>query len=520
MLSISVAAAAISAAGSQASDATSTPARIDFTRLSDAELSAAYDAAVAREESDSCGFYMPLLLQMETRGTFSNEVSVARAEAELHCAVERKQWDVAYRQIKYLERAGRELSMLYTSWLARMAGALDDSAGRLLGHIDALEAGAEFELESQNIWDLYRELYKAGRQEQRLQLLRDLAVEPRFAKLRDDDREAVLSSLFAAEVENGNIAAATRLIDTVGDPYTMLAALGDRRYAPLWPQLEAKAGSNLNLILNAEVDKELASWKAAPENLRQLQQVAHAYLQAGRFEDVVTLVSAHRPTPGKMAEIEEDMGWALNVEAYALDALGRVAEADAVFDELAAIPVDPKKNDWLVSFVINRGSRLVARGEFAKGLVAVEQAAAIAEISGSDYARMLVRHDRICALSGLDRMNEVMPLLGAVEENMRDAAHIAAAALLCAKSEDKAAAVAIAGLSDPDQRGQMVEALQKPEFELFYTRSVLPSLSERIRPRKDVDAAFKAVARDIPERFIPLFHKRRSEFEANGAAAN
>ena len=95
-----------------------------------------------------------------------------------------------------------------------------------------------------------------------------------------------------------------------------------------------------------------------------------------------------------------------------------------------------------------------------------------------------------------------------------------AVALLCAKAEDKAAAVVIAGLSDPDQRGQMVEALQKPEFELFYTPSVLPSLSDRIRPRKDVDAAFKTVARDIPEQFIPLFHQRRSQLAANGVAAN
>lgn len=517
---LAIGAAAAFAGASLARGAEPVKEKIDFTRLSNDELWAAYEAAAKRDESDYCGFYEPLLRQLETRGGFGKRVAIPHASAELQCAIEREQWDVAYRQLKYLERAKQKPPLLFGVALARMAGAFSDAATRLVTHIDGIDGGTAFKPESRELWSLNRALYLGGRQAERLQLLRDLAEAPRLAKMPEDDRRGILSALFGAEVESGNMAAAGEMVGNVSDPYSMLAALSDRRYAPLWPQLEAQAGENLGLILHADVKEALTAFEAKPDDTKTLQELAHAYLRAGQFENVVALVEAHRPPPDKASGIDEDMAWALNVEAYALDALGRHGDAEAIFDQLAAIPIDPKKNGWLVSFVINRGSRLVDLGQFEKGLAAAEFAGEVAAKNGSGYARMLVRRDRICALMALGRANETTMILQEVDANVDDAAGAAAEALLCAKAEDRAAALVIAGLNDPAKAQQMVEALQKPDFDLFYNNSVRPSLAAQIRPRKDVDAAFSKAARDIPVRFVPLFGKRRSELSAKEVAAN
>lgn len=493
--------------------------RFDFTGASDAELWAAYNAAVERQDDDYCGFFVPLLSQIETRGGADKRVSISRSGAELECAIQQRHWDVAYRQIKYLERASAKLPPLFAASIARLAGALPDASGRLLEHIDAIEPGASFKEESRELWALGRAFAVAGRSAERLQLLRKLAEERRLDKMAEDDRQGILSALFAAEVEEGNLDTARGLVGNVRSPYTMLSALGDRRYASLWPQLEAQAGDNLHLILNAAVAEALAKYEAAPGDRELLQKLAHAYLRAGRFSEVVELVEAKRPPPDKMAGIDQDMAWALNVEAYALDALGRPGDADAIFDQLAAIPFDARENGWLVNFVINRGSRLVDLGRFESGLAAAELAGKIAERSGSGYARMLVRRDRICALTALGRAAEAAPILQEVDAHIDESPRVAAEALLCAKEEGKVAALVIAELNDPAKAGDMVEALQGQEFDLFYTVSVLPNLKERMRARKDVDVAFRKVARDLPARFAPLFGKRRAELAADAGAA-
>lgn len=505
-------------AASAAAQGTAAP-RFDFTGSSDEELWDAYRAAVERGDTDFCGFYVPLLLQIETRGGANKSVSISRSGAELECAVQQRNWDVAYRQVKYLEGAREKLPPLYTASIARLAGALSDASTRLIEHIDAMEPGTASEDESSEVWALARALSDAGQLIDRLQLLRNLATERRLSKMTEDDRPTILARLFAAEVETGDIAAATELVGKVRNPYVMRSALGDRRYASLWSQLESQAGDNLHRILSAEVAEALARFQVAPEDSKRIQVLAHAYLLNGQFGEVIELVEARRPPPEKMSDVDRDMAWALNVQAYAFDAMGRQGDAETTFDQLAAIPFNTEENGWLVNFVINRGSRLVRLGHFEKGLAAAELAGEIAEKSGSGYAKMLVRRDRICALTALGRGADAAKLLEEVDASVDDSPPVAAEALLCANDEDKAAELVIASLSDPEKAADMAEALQKPEFDLIYSTSVLPTLPDRIRSRKDVDIVFRKVARDLPVRFIPMSVKRRAELAATKAAA-
>lgn len=504
---------------SAAAQETSVPKpRFDFTGASDAELWSAYLAAVKRNDTDFCGFHVPLLSQIETRGGADKRVSISRSGAELECAVEQRQWDVAYRQVKYLEGAREKLEPLYTASIARLAGALSDASIRLIEHVDAMEPGTASDEEFQQLGALERAFLESGRPTERLQLLRDLTTEQRLAKMAPVDRQTILARRFTAEVETGDISAATELVENVRNPHVILSALSDRRYESLWPQLEMQAGDNLHRILNANVAETLAQYNATPDDNERLQKLAHAYLYAGQFSEVIDLVDARRPSSKEIGKIDRDMAWALNAQAYAFDALGRLADAETIFDELAAIPFDADERGWLVNFVINRGSRLVRLGHFEKGLAAAEMARKIAAESGSGYANMLVRRDQVCALTGLGRDAEAAKILEEVNANADDLPSAAVEALLCANEEGKAAALVISSLRNLEKVSDMAEALQKPEFGLSYSTPVLPTLSARMRPRKDVDLVFHKVARDLPERLVPLAGQRRAKLAAGGAS--
>ena len=109
----------------------------------------------------------------------------------------------------------------------------------------------------------------------------------------------------------------------------------------------------------------------------------------------------------------------------------------------------------------------------------------------------------------LGRATEAAPLLVDAYERREDAYPTAAEAHLCAGEEDKAAAIVLEALKDTNRRYNMAEELQAEDFEIFYVHEILPSLRDRVKQRPEIDAAFNAVARDLPDRLIPGASLRR-----------
>lgn len=138
----------------------------------------------------------------------------------------------------------------------------------------------------------------------------------------------------------------------------------------------------------------------------------------------------------------------------------------------------------------------------------------VTEQSGSPFAKMLVRKARICALVNLGRKDEASPLLVEAYKQRADSYSTAAEAYLCASDDDKAAAIVLDALKDPDRRYDMAQELQPNDFEIFYVREILPDLRERLRKRPEIDAEFNSFARDLPDRLIPAASLRRREISA------
>ncbi|OYW45638.1 MAG: hypothetical protein B7Z08_05250 [Sphingomonadales bacterium 32-68-7] len=299
------------------------------------------------------------------------------------------------------------------------------------------------------------------------------------------------------------------LLPYVRSPEAAISYLTRRRYEPIWPQMEEHAGDNLARITNTFV-----SWTAGllidqPEDADRLSLHAYALLQAGRYEEAAKLANDWLDQPGSAGGLREGDGWALNVRVKALDSIGRKAEADRVFDRLAALPAD--ENPWVVNFVINRAARLVSQGRWAEGLAATDLARPVAEKHGSPYAQMLVASYRTCALYKLDRSEEGARELEFVRAHAADASGSAAVALLCAGLEEEAVAWLARALQDENSREQVLEHLQDPRFSLDGTESsVLPSPRALIREREELLAEALKHIRILPDRFVPLAYLRRA----------
>ncbi len=488
--------------------------KVNYTAFSDEQLAAELAANLEADSTDWCGEMEPLTRQMKTRGTFDRRVDVLALYSDMVCAADEDRWDDARNRMTLYEQKWRqEVPFPLSVVILQKAGDVDQAEVRFLTFIDAAAPGEITREQSNFVWEFSRARAKAKQPERRIALFRQFAQPTRVKKFDMLTAEGIESALFKWEVEAGNIDAARALLPKLKSPDTVMETLGDRRFAELWPEIETLAGQNMAKVINALVDQRQTWLNADRNNEEALKALAEAYLYAGRFDDVLQLVSSREPAPDAYDALTEDMTWALSAKIRALDALGRFEEASAIYDRIAAL--DPGQDrGWIVNFVINRAIRLVSLGQSERGLAAAERAGEIAAEYGNDYARMLVRRSRICALAGMGKLAEAQALLADATEHSADSPSSAVQAMLCAGADDEAAKTVRKMLDDPVQVGEIIERLQSPDFTLYAVDSVLPNMATKLRRRADVAPVFLKVARDIPLDFVPLFTLRRTEQRA------
>lgn len=486
----------------------------DLKTLSDEQLIALYDKARSAEDLKFCEEMVPILAELLKRPSIEGELVQQKTIADFNCALDEDKWVTAYRLMPDVESAlGEDLGTL-GFYAALYSDHFLNAADRLSVMIAAKDSQPIIEISDSDLFLLLRQLWKSKQFDRRDQIVTQLMQSQHFKKLPSDPKRGLIDAVISEEGRTGNFKRTPKLIGDVDSPWTFPGYLAMKKYQPVWSQIEKAAGPNLSKPTEKDLKYELARYQADPGSREAFQGVAHSMLAAGKFEDVIAHVASFDHSPSGLAKATEDDIWALNVEAYALDALGRKAEAEAVFDAIAAIPYDPKKNGWLVNFTINRSSRLIKLGQWEKGLEAAKLAGLIAEKSGSPYAKGLIRRDTICALHNLGRGLETTQLIEEAFERRKDGYVVSTIAFLCAGNADRAAQIVVEALEDPVYSEAMAIELQKPEFEILYTRSEIPTLREALLSRPDVRAAYDKVARDIPDAFIPLAGKRRAELAA------
>jgi tetratricopeptide (TPR) repeat protein len=454
--------------------------------------------------SNACAIGAPVHVELNER--LPDRVPIMRGllYAEALCADEQENYVLGAEKTTALEALVPDEDFSYLAiYFDRRLERVESALARIASMSNAQLA----DLDTDSTWHLLRIANKAGKSQ---------AVEDFALGLADRDALGVLDTDLQGAFAIDAIAALGRadrsdeaegLLAFVRSPGSFVDMLGDRKFEHAWPAIEAKAGAGLENVSEAFADWALARLDTNKSDRDRFSTAAHALHFAGRFQEAIDLAQNWRERDGAIDGIEEGDGWALNIQAYAYDALGRRPEADKVFDQLAELDAD--EHPWVVNFVINRSSRLVGHARWEDGLKAAELARTVAEKHGSTFAKMIVASNHVCALSNLDRQGETEEDLAFLRENVVDSSSLVTQALLCAGEREEAAALVLSALADEVQRDSMIGDLRPEKFELFYTPSILQSAYHLMQENEAIRAEFEIHARAIPDEFTPAAYLKR-----------
>lgn len=308
-----------------------------------------------------CDVRVPALTEINRRQPANGEVERLLAISNVLCADEAGDEANALELLgDYEQRFGAEDLANCGLFLANStANASElDRRLRLIAQSDSPSTFAS--LDRDVLFSAVRTLRKANGEEAVDRMALEFASATAFPSLHDDLRNFVAQSAIGPALQEGRQDLATRMLEEVDNPVSFAELLVSREYEPIWPAIEARVGDHYAGVTGAYVEDSLAAYRGGGDDSDLFSTAAHALYYDGRWEDVLAFVRELPRTDQALAELEEGHAWAMNIEAYTLDALGRRAEADAVFDRLASLPADEKP--WVVNYVINRGSRLVGQG--------------------------------------------------------------------------------------------------------------------------------------------------------------
>jgi tetratricopeptide (TPR) repeat protein len=474
------------------------------TPLPDLEAMSAQQVIELWQESgnrwldQACEFGVPVTAALSAKTRKAAPAERASLYAQAICADNQQRFADGARLAEQLRQLTPETPDIGLSlYFARR---LDDSdlALRILRGLKRQELGA---LDRDNLWPTTRMFNLAGRESDYEALALMWVESGDLAFVSSDLQESVALRALSEAVRKGQAEMVDPLLQSVTDPSSYIDLLTARRYEPIWPQVERRAGPNLSAIGDEHVQTTKSRLVNAPDDRDHFSNAARALYYNGQFKEATRLAQRWRDRKERGFAIEEGDGWALNIQAYSFDALGEPNKADALFDELASL--DPEEHPWVVNFVINRASRLVGQGRWAEGLEASALARSVADKWGSDYARTIIARDHACALPKVGRADEANSELEYLRANWKEGIALAAQGLMCHGLNVEAAGILLEGLRDDRQRDRAIGAFMTGEMDLFYTPSILPDVRSTLSDNPELAAELARHFRVLPEAFTP-----------------
>ncbi len=481
----------------------------DLASMSDQQIARRLAEPEPGDERKPCAIALPLTKELKRRHPVNEALENPLLFARVQCAVEQERYADGLRDLKALERRAGTTGPTDRIGLF-LAAQLEDGSETLARLRGLAASGALAEMSRQTLgWasDVVRRDELVHEYEA---FAYDVATSDLQSQLDADVQPVLAYAALAHAARLPDPGQVDDLLGQVRSPYGFIDLLALRDYEPIWPQVERHAGDNLARLSDAYVAWTAERLADDPEDRDWLSEYANALLYAGRFQELVEVAESWLGDRRFAGEIEEGDGWALNVQAYAYDALGRPGEADRVFDRLAQL--SPDAHPWVVNFLINRQARLTRQGRWQEAIAASEIARPATDVYGTPYARMLVASYRACALHKAGRLAESAAEFVFVGEHFVDAPTAGGQALLCADRGDEAARRLASVLADETKRNTVLEDLQDERFSFYRTAGdVMPSLRDLILARPELREKALAHARLLPDRFVPISHIRREQ---------
>lgn len=478
---------------------------VDASALDDTALAAALAQAFQREPR-LCDELVPLTAETLKRAAPPATAETLQAgHAELWCAITEDRYADASQALQRTEAIiGRQprfdtvaLSLHASLDEHELAVARMDSLARSDGG-DQLLAVSPL-----TIYDLHNKLVRAKRKDLQTVFWSSIYAARTFPRLDPDIRGIAGINLLQAKADAGLLSDKDGdLADLVTDARAFAGLLAQKRYAPLWPHMERRAGANMASLLKLDLQLNAERLKDEPGVPKRFSDLVYSLLQSGNLKSVIDTTAPLRARNVDHSEIDERTAWAINAMAIALRASGRQEEGLKALDQLASL--DPEQHWWVVNFAINHAAALAGENRHAEALKSYDRAQPIAEKQGSPYARAIIAGQRACSLHALGRSAEAAEALNVLEGMREDAPSPAIGFAMCAGRDDLAIAWALEGLADDTHRPGIISALQPLYMEGTPSAWNDPQPNLLLAKSPELAAAFDNVARVVPERFAPL----------------
>lgn len=350
-----------------------------------------------------------------------------------------------------------------------------------------------------DVGPLLGQLQSKGRGD-KAKALRLRLAEIGFAGDLVDVRDAYRLGGIRAALDAGEVDRARALAGRIDEVEVLALLLTDRRYAALWPVIEARARPSMRTPIAAGVALAERTLAAQPGDVRARRSLFEILRSAGRLAEADKVAAGFAPTPADLKTIGEDAGWLIDGHASVLAELGRVGEADARYALLAGLDIEQRP--WLISMSINRAALAVTRGEPAHAARLLVDVEPLARTYGSPYAQLLVRHLTLCDAARRGDLDGIERLMPAIVAETRVSPGAVVESLLCAGREDEAAARLIAMLGDDNQRQGAIARLTWGGVTRTLAQ-LYPAAAPRLLARADVRAALDRVGRPLPDDLRP-----------------
>jgi tetratricopeptide (TPR) repeat protein len=268
--------------------------------------------------------------------------------------------------------------------------------------------------------------------------------------------DALYLPLVSGYLDRNDIVNAVRVTGFLTSVDSLLAMSIDKRYEEVWPTIATSSGANLQMALQKQIENYRAIVKESPDEVSAVHRLVEALRMANQSTEASKIATNTLDDPISLANDPDAYFWVLTKSAYADADSGNAAAGAQKMTEIMPYKLDDYPE--LVSHHINRGAYLLDQGDF----VGASKAARTAESKFlSSYGRMWINAIDFCAAVGLKQKPEtIQPFMDILKDNIRNNPSAYTMALLCADKKNDAEQFYLKRLSDPELRGDALQALQ------------------------------------------------------------
>jgi hypothetical protein len=293
---------------------------------------------------------------------------------------------------------------------------------------------------------------------------------------------------------------ARAMVETVLNPVILVRLGIDRRFAALWPTIEARLGPGADIADAAFVGAAKARFDMTPASLVARLGYAEALNVASREPEAMAIADVAK-TPAELAALQDREIWLVNLHAALLGDAGRIDEALARLAAINATPVNGRNS--IVATMINEALFAASVKRPDATLQAVERAEQ--RVGPNEFGKLFLASARACAFQQLGRKSDAVVAAAPLIASPKGNPDAYLSAMICLGRMDEAAAAVIARLADPELRTEMIFELQP--F-LINDATKLRDADQRaglraLKARPDVKAAYLKAGRDLPAAVAP-----------------